>query len=144
MGITPVVLRNLANAPATPAYPAATYVLHAQDMNAIRRAISTGQEAIYTLGIKLGTGGIEVQTTTPLLMDSGATLQVLDGWNESVVVGALTNDGERSMQRFVVIQELILQADALVRIQGSPYIYLAEQEQTNVQILRGGADVLDL
>ena len=88
--IIPVVLRNLVNAPATPAYPATGYTLHAEDMNQIRKAISTGQESIYTKGLLIGTEGIEIQTTTPFIMDDGAFLQFLDRGNDLAVVGSLS------------------------------------------------------
>jgi len=142
--IIPVVLRNLVNAPATPPYPATGYTLHAEDMNEIRQAISTGEESIYTKGLLIGTEGIEIQTTTPFIMDDGAFLRFIDAGNDDAVVGALSQSGELSMTQFTVMAGLLFQADASITFQGSTDVFLPEQAQTNITVLRGLADVLDL
>jgi len=142
--IIPVVLRNLVNAPATPPYPATGYTLHAEDMNEIRQAISTGEESIYTKGLLIGTEGIEIQTTTPFIMDDGAFLRFIDAGNDDAVVGSLSQSGELSMTQFTVMAGLLFQADAWIRLQGSLDLFLPEQTQTNVVVYRANADVLDL
>lgn len=144
MSVTPVILRNIVNAPGAPAYPANGYTLHAQDWAQVREALQLGAEAIYPKGVKVGSSGFELVTTTPFLMGDGSSLQFLDGALESAVVGALTHDGELSMRRFTVLSELRFRASTSILLEGGLDIHLPVQDQTNLITYRDGAQVANL
>lgn len=144
MSVTIVDLRLLVDAPGADPYPASNYTLHKNDWDKLRESLRLGSVGIYPKGIKLGSEGLEVIGTTPVLLPNGSILRFLDGGNSNAVKGSISHDGEWWALTFRVGEYLRFTGGAGVVYEGLITGYAPEAERSHQYLYRGATLVEDL